>query len=134
MYRHAAKSAAQPNSSLKAPMAAESYRERNSGYSMPPFDGAFAARKMAAIWANFKRRDRESDFGASGSPPSRIPSSAWGHASGPNRRPAARRRSASLTAPFRVSVPPKRSLRIAATNAAQTSVGPRQESTPWHTL
>ena len=101
MYRHAAKSAAQPNSSLKAPsMAAESYRERNSGYSMPSFDGAFAARKEAAVWANIYRRDREDDFGASGSLPPRIPSSARGHASGPNRRPAARRRSASTASPF----------------------------------
>src|SRR5882762_1607336 len=37
-----------------------------------------------------------------------------------------------LQRPFRVSVPPKRSLRTAAKNTAQTSFGPRQESTPWH--
>ena len=66
---------------------------------MPSFDGAFAARKIAAVWANFKRRDREFDLGASGSLPPRIPSSARGHASGPNRRPAARRRSASTNHP-----------------------------------
>ncbi len=37
-----------------------------------------------------------------------------------------------LRRPFGVSVPPKRCLKAAAKNAAQTSSGPRQESTPWH--
>src|SRR6187402_220373 len=37
-----------------------------------------------------------------------------------------------LRRPCGVSVPPKRSLKAAAKNAAQTSFGPRQESTPWH--
>src|SRR5271163_4580819 len=37
-----------------------------------------------------------------------------------------------LQRPFGVSVPPKRSLKAAAKNTAQTSCGPRQESTPWH--
>jgi len=101
MYRHAAKSAVQPNSSLNAPsLASLSCRERNGGCSEPPFLGVFAAMSMAAVQANLGRRDREDDFGASGSFPPRIPSSARGHASGPNRRPAARRRSASLAAPF----------------------------------
>ena len=101
MYRHAAKSAAQLNSSLNAPsVASRSCRERNGGYSEPPFYGASAVTRMAALWANLRRRDREDDFGALGSLPPRIPSSARGHASGPNRRPAARRRSASLAAPF----------------------------------
>ena len=101
MYRHAAKSAAQPNSSLKAPSVAFRHsRERNGACSEPSFYGAFTARNRAAVWANISRRDQESDFGALGSLPPRIPSSARGHASGPNRRPAARRRSASLTAPF----------------------------------
>ena len=83
MYRHAANSAAQPNSSLKAPgVAFGSCRERNEVYSMPSFDGAFTAMRRAAVGANFRRRDAVGDFGASGSLPPRIPSSARGHASG----------------------------------------------------
>ena len=102
MYRHAAKWAAQPNSSLKAPSVAFRHsRERNGGCSTLSFCGAFVAMRWAAVWANFRRRDREFDFGASGSLPPRIPSSTRGHASGPVRRPAARCRSASLAAPLR---------------------------------
>jgi len=102
MYRHAAKSAAQPNSSLKAPSVAFRHRrERNSECSEPSFYGVFVAMRWAAVWVNIHRRDREFDFGASGSLPPRIPSSARGHASGPNRRPAARRRSASTASPLR---------------------------------
>src|ERR1700679_1176066 len=37
-----------------------------------------------------------------------------------------------LLRPYGVSVPPNRSLKPAAENAAQPSFGPRQESTPWH--
>jgi hypothetical protein len=102
MYRHAAKSAAQPNSSRKAPSVAFRHRrERNGGWSTPPFYAAFVAMRWAAVRANIHRRDREFDFGASGSLPPRIPSSARGHASGPIRRPAARRRSASTASPLR---------------------------------
>ena len=102
MYRHAAKSAAHPNSSLNAPSEAIRHsRERNGRCSQPPFYGAFGAMRLAAVRANIHRRDREFDFGASGSLPSRIPSSTRVHASGPNLRPAARRRSASLPAPLR---------------------------------
>ena len=102
MYRHAAKSAAQPNSSLKAPSVPFRHcRERNGECSEPLFYGAFVAMRWAAVWANFKRWNRQFDFGALGSLPSRIPSSTRVHASGPNLRPAARRRSASLPAPLR---------------------------------
>src|SRR6202789_931865 len=102
MSVHAARTAAQPNSSLKASgLASSGYEERNCPCAKPTFCGDITARKRAAVEANFRRRDREDDFGASGSLPPRIPSSTRGHASGPNRRPAARRRSASLTAPLR---------------------------------
>ena len=102
MYRHAANSAAHPNSSLNAPSVAIRHsRERNGGCSQPPFYGVFGAIRWAAVWANFKRWNRQFDFGALGSLPSRIPSSTRVHASGPNLRPAARRRSASLPAPLR---------------------------------
>jgi single-strand DNA-binding protein len=102
MYRHAAKSAAQPNSSLKAPrLASMSCHPRKEVCSKPTFSGTVAARIAAAVESNIRRRGTEDDLGASGSLPPRIPSSARGHASGPNRRPAARRRSASLAAPLR---------------------------------
>jgi hypothetical protein len=102
MSLHATRTAAQPNSSLKAPSVAfPSLEARNNPCAMAAFCGDIAARSKAAIKANFRRRDKEDDFGASGSLPPRIPSSTRGHASGPNRRPAARRRSASLTAPLR---------------------------------
>ena len=102
MSLHAAKTAAQPNSSLKAPSVAfPSLEARNNPCAMPAFCGDFAAREKTAVEANFRRRDTEDNFGASGSLPSRIPSSTRGHASGPNRRPAARRRSASTTSPLR---------------------------------
>ena len=71
------------------------------GWAKPSLLGAVSICEWAAVPANFHSRDREDDFGASGSLPSRIPSSTRGHASGPLRRPAARRRSASLSAPFR---------------------------------
>ena len=102
MYRHAVDSAAQPNSSLKAPSVPFlSLRGRNSVCPEPSSCRAVAARRKTAVESNFPWRDKENDFGASGSLPPRIPSSTRGHASGPNRRPAARRRSASHLAPLR---------------------------------
>jgi hypothetical protein len=93
MSDHAANLAARPNSSLKEPnVASASCRERNGECSIPSFKGAFAAMRKAAIWANFRHRDREDNFGASGSLPPRIPSSARGHASGLS---AARRQACS---------------------------------------
>ena len=53
-------------------------------------------------------------------------------ASGPNRRPAARRRSASAAPPLQGLGSSQNKFVNAAKNAAQTSSGPRQESTPWH--
>src|SRR5580692_6875778 len=53
-------------------------------------------------------------------------------ASGPYRRPAARRRSASAAPPLRGLGSSQNKFVNAAKNAAQTSSGPRQESTPWH--
>src|SRR5271168_798526 len=104
MYRHAVNSAAQPNSSLKAPILPFlSLRERNSVCPEPSSRRALAGRIAAVAKANFTCRDEENDLGALGSLPPRIPSSARGHASGPFQRPAARRRSA-------FSVPPKTSL------------------------
>jgi hypothetical protein len=102
MSDHAAFSAAQPNSSMKSPrVLIPSCRGRNRGCSMPPSKRANATRISAAIWANSAGRGTKDVFGVSGNLPPRIPSSTRGHASGPSRRPAARRRSASLLAPLR---------------------------------
>ena len=51
-------------------------------------------------------------------------------ASGPFRRPAALGLLLRIARPFGVLVPPKTSLRTAAKNAAQTSLGPLPESRP----
>ncbi len=88
MVQHAAKSAAQPNSSLKAPcMASLSCHPRKEMCRKPSFSGTIAGRNGAAVEANIRRRSTEDDLGASGSLPPRIPSSARGHASGPKPAP-----------------------------------------------
>jgi hypothetical protein len=53
-----------------------------------------------------------------------------GHSFGAFPAPGGARSSASLCAPFGVSVPPKTSLRTTAKNASQTSFGPLPESRP----
>ena len=102
MVEHAAKSAAQPNTSLNAPRAASvSVQTRKVACSKPSFFGTVVRRDEAAVEANICRRDQDDDFCAFRVHPSRIPSSARGHASEPNRRPAALRRSASAMPPLR---------------------------------
>jgi hypothetical protein len=67
MSLHAARTAAQPNPSLKAPSVAfPSLEARNNPCAMAAFCGDIAARSKAAIEANFRRRDREDDFGCIG--------------------------------------------------------------------
>ena len=101
MSFHAATSAAQPNSSRNAlRVLILSCEVRNGGCSKPSSNGAVAVRIDAAFWANSACRDAKGDLGISGSLPFRIPSSTRDHASGPIRRPAARRRSALATPPF----------------------------------
>jgi hypothetical protein len=96
MFRHAHFPAAQPDLSLNAlSVLILCCQSRSGERSKPPAERFDCARIPAAIGTNSGRRERMSDFGASGNLPSRIPSSTRGHASGPIRRPAARRRSAS---------------------------------------
>ena len=133
MYRHAAKSAAQPNSSLKAPsVASTSCHPRKDVCSKPSFYRAFATLEKAAVEANIRRRGTEDDLGALGSLPPRIPSSARGHASGPNRRPAARRRSASLAAPLRGLGSSQKKFENRSNERCTNFFRAPQESTPWH--
>ena len=101
MYLPSDSLAVQPDSTLKAPsVLIRACQGRNRGCSIPSSNGALIAQQLAAVEANFCSRDAKSDFGALGSLPSRIPPSTRGHASGPNRRPAARRRSALAMPPF----------------------------------
>jgi hypothetical protein len=101
MFHHAAFPAAQPNSSLKAPRVLIPSSQRRNNARSRPLTELLPLENRLRIGRTSAAEKRESDFGASGSLPPRIPSSTRGHASGPNRRPAARRRSASLAAPLR---------------------------------
>jgi single-strand DNA-binding protein len=102
MVFQAALAAAQPNSSLKAPSVAfQACPTHRCGCSKPSFRSPIASEKWAAVVAILYPRNQYGDFGALEFNPSRIPSSTRVHASGPNRRPAARRRSASTASPLR---------------------------------
>jgi len=102
MVEHAAISAAQPNSSLNAPsVASVSCRTHRRVCSKPPFHTAFAAHEKAAVEANIRRRVAEDDLVHRGA--FRLVSRPLLGVTlrGQNRRPAARRRSASTTSPLR---------------------------------
>ncbi len=102
MSHHAAKSAAQPNSSLNAPRVATlSCYPRKEVCSKPSFHRAFAGRDGAAVEANICRRGTEDDLVHWGA--FRLVSRPLLGVTlrGQNRRPAARRRSASTTSPLR---------------------------------
>jgi hypothetical protein len=106
MSRHAANSAAQPNSSLNAPSVLITSSGRHNEYgSMSSSGGVLASREWAVVWMNFRRQETKADFGALRVFPPRIPSSTRDHASGPIRRPAARRSSASASPPCGLRFP-----------------------------
>jgi hypothetical protein len=101
MSPHAAKSAAQPNSSLKAPsVASVSCRTHREVCSKPSFHTAFATHEKAAVEANIRRQGTEDDLVHLGA--FRLVSRPLLGVTlrGQNRRPAARRRSASTTSPL----------------------------------
>lgn len=102
MFPHAANPAAQPNSSLHAPQQPSccSAEEHGYGGSLPSFPGHGCSSGKSAVMAHLRHRETMSDLCPLKRLPSRIPSSARVHASGPFRRPAARRRSASAAPPF----------------------------------
>jgi hypothetical protein len=102
MVEHAATSAAKPNSSLKAPrVASVSRRTHRRVCSKQSFHGVFATTEMAAVGANFQRLNRRGDLVHWGA--FRLVSRPLLGVTlrGQNRRPAARRRSASTTSPLR---------------------------------
>lgn len=107
-----------------------SCEERNGNGERPSFKGTLASEVRGDLFELPQPRN-ERVTSAQWEPSVPYPAFCTVTASGPYRRPAARRRSASTMSPLRVSVPPKRSLKAAAKNAAQTSFGPHQESTPW---
>jgi single-strand DNA-binding protein len=102
MVFQAAALAARPNSSLKAPsMAIRDCLTRRYGCLKPFFRRPIAIGRLAAVVAVLQAKNRLDAFGALEFVPSRVPSSTRGHASGPIRRPAAPRRSASTASPLR---------------------------------
>jgi hypothetical protein len=133
MFFQAATSAAQPNSSPNAlRVLILSCEVRNGGCLMPSSNVAVATRIEAAVGANSACRDAKGDLGISGA--CRLVSRpllgiTLRGLSGALRLGVALLR---LRCPCGVSVPPRTSLKAAAKDAAQTSSGPRQESTPWH--
>src|ERR1700733_13912281 len=97
----AALSAARPNSSLNAlGMAFLAWPEQSLVCLTPSFQRLFGE-KWAACVLYLHAGNQLGEFGALAFLPSRIPSSTRVHASGPNRRPAARRSSASTASPLR---------------------------------
>ena len=101
MHPHAANPAAQPHLSLSIFSAsAASREERNGGGEKPSFSGAVASTREL----RFTRTSAAEKLW--GDKVQWVPSASYPvlcsvTASGPNRRPAARRRSASLAAPLR---------------------------------
>jgi hypothetical protein len=106
MSHQAANSAAQSNSSPNTPgVLIPSFGRHNQHRSMPSSGEALNRRESAAVGTNFYSREGKSDFGALRVLPPRIPSSTRDHASGPIRRPAARRSSASASPPSGLRFP-----------------------------
>jgi hypothetical protein len=133
MVFQAALVAARPNSSLKAPsMVIQARLTQRYAYSEPSSKTLSATKKSAAFLLVLHAGNRLSDFGALEFLPSRTPSSTRGHASGPFRRPAARRRSASTTSPLRGLGPSQNKFEDSGKERRSNFFRPRHESTPWH--
>jgi hypothetical protein len=97
----AALTAALSNSSLRAPsLAFHACLTWLRGCSRPSLCGPFAIEPSPAVVVLLHLGKPAGDFGAVECLASRIPSSTRGHASGPIRRPSARRRSASTASPL----------------------------------
>ncbi len=94
--------AARLNSSLNAPgMAFLAWTNQAFVWVTPSFQRLSGIEKPAVCVVILHAGNQLGEFGAFAFLPSRIPSSTRVHASGPNRRPAARRRSASTVSPLR---------------------------------
>jgi hypothetical protein len=94
--------AARPNSSPNAPGMAFLAWTKQSLVFLTPSVLRLSSNEEQAAWVVFLHAGNQvGEFGALEFLPSRIPPSTRVHASGPNRRPAARRRSASTMSPMR---------------------------------
>ena len=107
----------------------KSLSTRNHGGELRPSYGGPYRSNRTAIVVNFRSQCADENFALErvcryGSVFCSVT------ASGPFRRPAALGLLLRIKRPFGVSVPPKTSLRITATNASQTSFGPLPESRP----
>jgi hypothetical protein len=105
MHHHAPNPAAQPHLSLNAFTASSlSCEERNGSGETPSFEGTLANKIELRFGRTSAAEKRESDFG-----PERfirlVSRLCTVTASGLNRRPAARRSSASATPPFGLRFP-----------------------------
>jgi len=106
MSDHAASSAAQPNSSPKAPRVVVPARmTRHYVRSTPAVGRVVAASFGAGLVAHGHRRNLAGDFGTCACLPPRIPSSARGHASGLSCALRQARSSASRSAPSGLRFP-----------------------------
>ena len=105
MHPHAPIPAAKPHLSLKAFSAPSPSREEHNGSGeMPSFPGALASEVRSGLGEASAAEKRESDFGPGGVFRS-YPAFCTVTASGLNRRPAARRSSASTASPFGLRFP-----------------------------
>jgi len=133
MVEHAAKTAAQPNSSQKAPsVPSVRFHTHGTVCLLPPFVNSLPLRMRLRLEQTSSAEMKRMTW---------VHKGAFRLVSRPLLGVTLRGQTGALRLgvvllrlrrPCRVSVPPKRSLKAAATNAAQTSFGPRQESTPWH--
>ena len=106
MAHQVANIAAQPSPSQKAPSVPIPSFGRSNEYRSTPSSGEAITRgEWAAVWTTHCRREGEADFDALRVLSPRIPSSTRDHASGPIRRPAARRSSASASPPSGLRFP-----------------------------
>jgi hypothetical protein len=105
MHHHAPIPAAQPHLCLNAfNVPSPSGEERNGSRERPSFEGTLASRNELRFGRTSAAENRESDFGPEGfiRLVSRLCTVT---ASGLNRRPAARRSSASTASPFGLRFP-----------------------------
>jgi hypothetical protein len=106
MLRYAANPAAQPNSSSNVRQRLLCTAEEHSGGgSMPSFRRHRFVSGMAVVMAYLRRQETTSDLCPLESLPSRIPSSARGHASGLSAALRQARSSASAAPPFGLRFP-----------------------------
>ena len=132
MHPHAANPAAQPHLSLSLfSVPAASREERNGSGEKPSCSGASAS-SVVLRFAWTSAAEKQWGDTVQSVPSASYPVLCSVTASGPNRRPAARRRSASLPAPLRGRGSSPKKFVNRGKERRTTSFGPLPESTPWH--